>query len=114
MANKNNISDLYPKYLEFHGYLPKIYGFESGSANNWTQNGGWIGQWSCPSGQGSCFGVGIVGNINILKPIIEKFKSQSLQIFFPYPKLYNKNIRKGSGQLLIIFKRKIVNVKNNS
>ena len=111
---KNLLTNLYPKYLEIHGYLPKIYGFEHGHANNWTQNGGWIGQWSCPGGQGSCFGVGILGNINILKPIIEKFKSQSLQIFFPYPKLYNKNIRKGSGQLLIIFKRKIVNVKNNS
>ena len=113
LTNKNNISNLYPKYLELHGYLPKIYGFEPGSANNWTKNGGWIGKWSCPEGRGSCFGVGISGDINTLMPIIKKYNSQSLQIFFPFPKLYNKNIRKGYGQLLIIFKRKIVNVKNN-
>ena len=106
---KNLLTNLYPKYLEFHGYLPKIYGFESGSANNWTKNGGWIGKWSCPEGRGSCFGVGISGDINTLMPIIKKYNSQSLQIFFPFPKLYNANIDKGSGQLLMIFKRKVVN-----
>ena len=78
-------SNLYPKYLENHGYLPNSYGFSAGSAYNWTKNRGWIGQWGCRSGKGECFGVGIVGNISNLKPIIQKYQSQARQIFFPFP-----------------------------
>jgi len=48
--------------------------------------------------------VGVVGNIDQIKPIIDKYKSKALQIFFPYPKLYNPNSSQGTGQLLIIFR----------
>jgi hypothetical protein len=104
LKNNQRLSNLFPQYLEFHGYLSKSFGYQTGSAINWTKNGGWIGRWGCPDGKGECFGVGIVGNINNLKPIIQKYQSQAKQIFFPYPKVYNANkSSKGSGQLLMIF-----------
>jgi len=107
------LSNLYPKYLENHGYLSKSFGYRSGKANNWTKNGGWIGQWGCPSGKGKCFGIGIVGNINELKPIIAKYQSKATQIFFPYPKVYKAykaNTSKSSGQLLMIFMTNNINM----
>ena len=104
-------NNLYPKYLENHGYLPNSYGFSAGSANNWTKNWGWIGRrWSCPDGQGSCFGIGIIGNSKDILSIIKKYSSKAVQIFFPYPELYNPKV-KAKGQLLMIFKKKIINRK---
>ncbi|MHB1646860.1 MAG: hypothetical protein ACYCTD_06860 [bacterium] len=109
--NDESLSNLYPKYLEAHGYLSKLFGYETGKANNWTTNGGWIGRWGCPDGKGECFGVGIVGNINSLRPIIQKYQPSAEQIFFPYPKVYNTNSSKGSGQLLMIFRLSKNNTK---
>ena len=103
-------NNLYPKYLENHGYLPNSYGFSAGSAYNWTKNGGWIGRWSCPDGQGSCFGIGIMGNSKDISSIIKKYSSKAIQTFFPYPELYNPKV-KAKGQLLMIFKKKIINRK---
>ena len=104
LSDGGNPSKLLPQYLEENGYLPKSFGYETGSAINWTKNGGWIGQWGCPDGKGKCFGVGVVGSIDQVKPIIDRYKSQALQIFFPYPKLYNPNSSQGTGQLLMIFR----------
>jgi len=95
---------LLPQYLEEQGYIPKSFGYQTGPAINWTNNGGWIGRWGCPEGKGECFGVGITGNINNLKPILKKYRSKAIQIFFSYPKIYNVKSSKGSGQLLMIFK----------
>ncbi len=100
----NAIIDLFPQYLEKHAYLDKLFRYKTGPAYNWTQNGGWIGQWPCPHSESKCFGVGIIGYIDELKPIIEKYRSQSLQIFFPYPREYNPNISPDTnGELLMIF-----------
>ena len=108
LQKTHSLSNLYPEYLEEHGYLDKSFGFQTGKAYNWTKNGGWIGQWSCPDGnKDSCFGVGFAGGgISTLKPLIEKYKPQALQIFFPYPKLYNQNSKDTTGLLfmLMIFK----------
>jgi hypothetical protein len=104
LKNNEPLSSLYPKYLEARGYIPKSFGYAAGKANNWTTNGDWIGQWTCRSGKGECFGVGVVGNINNLKPIIQKYQPSAKQIFFPYTKVYNADNSKGSGQLLMIFK----------
>ena len=104
LSDGGDPSKLLPQYLEENGYLDKSFGYRTGPANNWTNNGGWIGQWTCPDNKGKCFGVGIVGNTNQLKPIIDKYKSQALQVFFPYPKLYNPNVKSGEGQLLMIFR----------
>jgi hypothetical protein len=104
LSDGGDPSKLLPQNLEENGYLDKSFGYKTGTANNWTNNGGWIGQWACPDGKGKCFGVGIVGNTNQLKPIIDKYKSQALQVFFPYPKLYNPNVKSGEGQLLMIFR----------
>jgi len=104
LSDGGDPSKLYPEHLEENGYLPKSFGYQPGTANNWTKNGGWIGQWGCPDGKGKCFGIGVVGSIDQVKPIIDKYKSKALQIFFPYPKLYNPNSSQGTGQLLIIFR----------
>ena len=101
--NKNS-SNLYPQYLEENGYLDKYFGHGQDSNFNWTDNGGWIGKWPCPDGKGECFGIGLVGDINTLKPIIEKYKPQSLQIFFPYPKVYDERSKNLTGQIVMIFK----------
>lgn len=104
----NSLSDLLPQHLEKHGYLDKAFGYHTGPAKNWTGNSGWIGQWTCPDGKGKCFGIGIMGNINRLKPIIKKYQKFAVQVFFPYPKAYNPSTAKGSGELLIIFNLKFL------
>jgi len=104
LSDGGDPSKLLPQYLEENGYLDKSFGYKTGTANNWTNNGGWVGQWACPDGKGKCFGVGIVGDLNQVKPIIDKYKAQALQVFFPYPKLYNPNVKSGEGQLLMIFR----------
>jgi len=104
LENDNQLANLYPKYLEEHGYLDKSFGYQTGPAINWTSNNGWIGKWGCPDGKGECFGVGIVGDLDQVKPIIDKYKSEALQIFFPYPAVYDPASSSGKGQLLIIFR----------
>lgn len=104
LSDGNSLSNLYPPYLEEHGYLDKSFGYQTGPAINWTQNGGWIGEWGCPDGKGECFGVGLVGDIDMLKPIIDKYSPQALQIFFPYPETYTPDTKETDGQLLMIFR----------
>jgi hypothetical protein len=107
LKNGNNLKDILPQYLEQKGYLSKSFGYKTGkAADNWTQNGGWIGQWTCRNKKGQCFGIGIDGNVSNLKSIIAKYRSKARQIFFPYPKIYNVKNNKGSGQLLIVFREK--------
>jgi hypothetical protein len=103
---KYALKNLYPEYLEKYNYLNKSYGFGKGRGGyNWTGNGGWIGIWSCRNQNYSCFGVGIMGNSDDIKPIIKKYSKTATQIFFPYPKIYNSDI-KAKGQLLMIFRLK--------
>lgn len=104
LKDGNSLDDLYPKYLEEHGYLDKSFGYEEGLAINWTKNGGWIGKWDCPDAKGKCFGVGLKGDIDTLKPIIDKYKDKALIIYFPYPTIYKENSKDKEGQLLIIFR----------
>jgi len=104
LSNGESPLKLLPQYLEEHGYLDKSFGYQIGAANNWTKNNCWVGQWACPDDKGKCFGVGIIGDLNQLKPIIDEYKSQALQVFFPYPKLYNPNVKSGEGQLIMVFR----------
>jgi hypothetical protein len=104
LSDGGDPSKLLPQYLEENGYLDKSFGYRTGHANNWTNNDGWIGKWGCPDGKGECFGVGIVGDLEQMKPIIDKYKSDTLQIFFPYPKVYDVASSSGTGQLLMIFR----------
>ena len=104
LSDGGDPSKLLPQYLEENGYLDKSFGYRTGPAVNWTNNDGWIGKWGCPDGKGECFGVGIVGDLEQMKPIIDKYKSDALQIFFPYPKVYDPASSSGTGQLLMIFR----------
>lgn len=107
----NNIADMYPQYLEKNGYLDESFdGKEKADPSyNWTKNGkGWIGEWAPIDDKGTCFGVGIMGDKYIVKSIIEKYNSEALEIYFPYPKIYQGDIENINdqlfGQLLIIFR----------
>jgi hypothetical protein len=112
LSDGGDLSKLLPQYLEENGYLDKSFGYRTNKdALNWTKNGGWIGKWGCPDGKGECFAIGIVGDLDSVKLIIDKYKSQSLQIFFPYPKVYDPNMKHGEGQLLIVFRAPKVNNK---
>ncbi|OSS42408.1 putative glycosyl transferase [Desulfurella amilsii] len=104
LSDGGDASKLLPQYLEKNGYLDKSFGYKTGTAINWTNNNGWVGQWACPDGKGECFGVGILGGLDQLKPIVDKYKSESLQIFFPYPTVYDPAASSSEGQLLMIFK----------
>jgi hypothetical protein len=113
LGQDNPLKDLLPKKLEESGYLDSSYGFAPGVANNWTNNGCWVGAWDLPKtfGPGPFFGVGLVGELDFVKPIIEKFKSSSIRIYFPYPQDYDPKLTSGNGQLLIIFKVPITEKK---
>jgi len=107
LEDGNNISNLFPKYLEEHKYLDKSFGYmQEKPAINWMPDGGWIGQWECKDGNGTCFGVGVIDDVEYLKPIINKYESQAVEIFFPYPKIYdpNESYKGVSGRVLMIFR----------
>jgi hypothetical protein len=104
LLDNNELSNLYPQYLEEHGYLDKSFGYQEGTANNWTQNDGWMGPWPC--GEDQCFGIGIVGTYNEVKGVIEKYDADVTQMFFPYPEVLSSGDEISDdrkGQLLMIF-----------
>ena len=112
---KNDISnkfldDLYPKYLESHGYLSKGYGYVANKAKfkYFTANrgGGYIGKWDCGT-KLKCFAVGVKGTYGEVKNIIKYYYNRAFRIYFPYPKKFiNNGTIKGDskGKILIVFK----------
>ncbi|MEO1784781.1 hypothetical protein V4762_06865 [Thermodesulfobium sp. 4217-1] len=104
LDTNSNLSNLYPQYLEENGYLDKSFGYGQGAGFNWTVNGSWAGKWPCPDNKGSCFGIGLLGDSYNTKSIIDKYKSKSLQTFFPYPKIYDKESKESNGFLLMVFR----------
>jgi hypothetical protein len=83
LLDKNELSNLYPQYLEEHGYLNKSFGYQAGPAYKWMQDRYWIGERSC--GKVPCVGIGIVGRYDDIRGIIDRYGSQAAQIFFPNP-----------------------------
>jgi hypothetical protein len=101
LQDNNELYKLSPKRLIYRGYLDSSFGFAIGPSRNWTQNGEWIGPWNCKPDK--CFAIGIEGNADEVREIIEQFKPIALQIYYPYPKQYNDNIQV-DGFLLLVFK----------
>jgi len=104
-----DIKELYPLSAENAGCLDKNYGGYKRPApnHNWTAQGGWLGMWGNPD----LIGVGIVGTFEEITPILEKYKNNAKEIFFPYPTRYNVNQKidpNTKGQLLMIFGKRFV------
>ncbi len=93
------MTDMYPLYLEEHGFLsPELGGYGRNQANfNWTREGGWMGSWDGNTG------LGIVGTGQSVASLISKERPSASEIYFPYPHvLYGKPSPSASGLLLII------------
>jgi hypothetical protein len=96
--------DLYPQFLETHGFLDPSYGYGSGVANNWTGDHRiWIGP-RFPVGQkGRCFGIGMLGKWKFLKEIMREYGGAAVEAYYPYPRPYVEGTDQESGELLIVF-----------
>ena len=110
LASGKPLKNIYPLKLEKEGYLSKTYGgYPYKKPNyNWTSLGGWAGEWPLPNKQYGV-GIGIVGSYKNIQPIIKKYRSKAIQIFFPYPQILKLKIKKNQnekGQLIMIFPTK--------
>jgi len=106
LADGNQLSNLYPQFLEEHGYLDPAFGYQTGVGYKWMQDRYWIGERACT--RGPCFGIGVVGTYADIKGIIEKYGEQADKIFFPYPESYVPQTltpRDSTGELLLVFSR---------
>jgi hypothetical protein len=65
----------------------------------WWQNL-WLGPWD-----GSMVGVGIVGDYEDLRPLVQHYEPDAADIFFPFPAKLADSPKQGVGQLLIVFTR---------
>ena len=97
---------LTPVALENSGLLARYYGYATGGNDNWTLNGFWIGQWQCPSHQGSCFAIGIGGHRSIVSQVYAKFKKLSVASYYPRLDVpYKVGVSQTNiGDLLMVFK----------
>jgi hypothetical protein len=64
---------------------------------NWWGNL-WLGGWG-----DSRVAVGIVGDYDDLAPLVDEYRSDAADVFFPYPMRLCDGSKEGTGQLLIIF-----------
>ena len=109
IAKGLDLKELYPLSAENEGCLDKSYGgYEKPAPNyNWTAQGGWLGMW----GNENQIGVGVTGSFEEVKPVIEKYKANAKEIFFPYPTRYDVTQKiepNTKGQLLMVFEKGFV------
>ena len=106
LADGNELSSLYPQFLEEHGYLDPAFGYQTGAGYKWMQDRYWIGERAC--NRGPCFGIGVVGTYADIKSIIGEYGERADKIFFPYPESYVPQSLAPSdstGELLLVFSR---------
>ncbi|UKL13846.1 hypothetical protein [Dissulfurimicrobium hydrothermale] len=104
-----DVKELYPLTAESADCLDKGYGgYERPAPNyNWTHQDGWLGMW----GNKNQIGVGLSGSFEEIKPVLERYKADVREIFFPYPTKYepNKAIPSDTkGLLLMVFPKEFV------
>jgi|GEM_PF-1569809 len=109
IAKGLDLEELYPLSAENEGCLDKSYGgYEKPAPNyNWTAQGGWLGLW----GNENYIGIGMIGSFWEIEFIIERYKDNAKEIFFPYPIKYDENRKvepNTNGQLLMVFDKKFV------
>lgn len=104
LADGNALSDLYPRFLEEHGYLPATFEYQEGPTYKWMQDRYWIGERRC--GGDKCFGIGIVGTYADIKAIIAQYRGEAWGVFFPSPESWMPGKPIGDeiqGELLMVF-----------
>jgi hypothetical protein len=104
VADGHDLSDLYPQFLEEHGYLDPAFGYQAGTAYKWMQNRYWIGKRSCPGG--ACIGIGVVGQFADIRDIIVEYGPQAERTLFPEPDQFSGDSPppdEAQGELLMIF-----------
>jgi hypothetical protein len=104
-----DVKELYPLTAENAGCLDKSYdGYKNPlqTITGLTQ-GGWLGIW----GNENQIGVGVTGSFEEVEPVIEKYKANAKEIFFPYPTRYDvtQKIEPNTrGELLMVFEKGFV------
>jgi hypothetical protein len=79
--------------------LPSRYMQSPSEDLKWWQNL-WLGLWG-----DSMVGVGIVGDYEDLRPLVQHYGPDAADIFFPFPTKLADGPKQGVGQLLIVFTR---------
>jgi hypothetical protein len=105
LADKNELANLYPQYLEEHGYLDGSWGYKAGPAYRWIQDRYWMGERVC--GAEPCFGIGVLGSAANLRAIRENYESLAARIYFPYPAVFIPGTAYSDeleGELLMLFR----------
>jgi hypothetical protein len=103
VADGHDLSDLYPQFLEEHGYLDPAFGYQPGSAYKWMQDRFWIGERACPT---ACIGIGVQGQLADVRDIIVKYGPEAERTLFPEPEPFNAQSPppgEAQGELLMIF-----------
>jgi hypothetical protein len=104
LVDKNPLSNLYPQYLEEHGYLRTSFGYQPGASYRWMQNRYSLGERSF--GNIPCVGIGIVGTYDEIRGIIDGYGPRAIQIFFPDPQPLVPDVAVPGdtrGELLMLF-----------
>lgn len=104
VQERNDLTNLYPQFLEQHGYLDPSLGFQAGNSYHWIADKYWIG--TRPCGKSQCAGIGIVGSYVELEEIIEGYGPEGVEAYFPFPQKYDVSVAvppDTRGELLIIF-----------
>jgi hypothetical protein len=79
--------------------LPQTDVRPDSAALQWWRNL-WLGPW-----RDSMVGVGIVGDYEDLRPLVQRYGPDAADIFFPFPAKLADSPKQGVGQLLIVFTR---------
>ena len=78
LANGGDLDRLSPRHAELLGLLPA---HSTNEAAVRTSNGLYLGALG-----GGLVGVGVVGSIDALRPLIAKYRADAARIYFPYPR----------------------------
>ncbi|MFH1185502.1 MAG: hypothetical protein V1755_10760 [Chloroflexota bacterium] len=104
LADGNALADLYPQYLQEHGYLDPSLGYQSGARYKWLQDRYWIGERQCNNT--GCFGIGVVGSYAEVRDILEAFGARARRVYFPGKEEWHAGDpvhESAPGELLMIF-----------
>jgi len=104
VADGNSLSNMYPQYLEEHGYLDAALGHETGPRYKWMQGRYWIGEKACD--RGPCFGIAVVGSYSEVQRILEAYGGLAIRVLFPDPQEWQpgKSLAENAAdELLMIF-----------
>ncbi|HET6846025.1 MAG TPA: hypothetical protein VFH29_04280 [Anaerolineales bacterium] len=104
LRDGNSPENLYPQYLEQHGYLDPSFGYATGAQYRWIRDRYWIGERAC--GNKKCLGVGVLGTYADVRTILERYAGQARDVYFPNPQRLDEGTPPAGdmrGELLMLF-----------